>query len=109
MKRNYDYFDEEEDMTGKTRLTFRVIKGKPNRNLQDFAMIIDKECPEVQYNGRTHIRVTTGTPAEFKAFRDFCRQYLGNFPAESPYVYIPKSVLVQQPKEHKKKKSLFKG
>ena len=107
MKRN-DYLDEEEDMTGKTRLTFCIIKGKPNRNPQDFAMIIDKECPEVQYNGRTHIRVTTGTPREFKAFRDFCRHYLGDFPAEMPYVYIPKSVLVQQPKERKMKKSLFK-
>ena len=108
MKTNDDYLDEEEDMTGKTRLTFRIIKGKPNRNPQDFAMIINKECPEVQYKGRTHIRVTTGTPREFQAFRDFCRHYLGNFPAEMPYVYIPKSVLVQQPKERKIKKSLFK-
>ena len=108
MKTNDDYLDEEEDMTGKTRLTFRIIKGKPNRNPQDFAMIIDKECPEVQYKGRTHIRVTTGTPREFQAFRDFCRHYLGDFPAEMPYVYIPKSVLVQQPKERKIKKSLFK-
>lgn len=108
MKRNNDYLDEEEDMTGKTRLTFRIIKGKPNRNPQDFAMIIDKECPEVQYKGRTHIRVTTGTPREFQAFRDFCKHYLGDFPAEMPYVYIPKSVLVQQPKERKIKKSLFK-
>ena len=108
MKTNDDYLDEEEDMTGKTRLTFRIIKGKPNRNPQDFAMIINKECPEVQYKGRTHIRVTTGTPREFQAFRDFYRHYLGNFPAEMPYVYIPKSVLVQQPKERKIKKSLFK-
>ena len=108
MKTNDDYLDEEEDMTGKTRLTFRIIKGKPNRNPQDFAMVIDKECPEVQYKGRTHIRVTTGTPREFQAFRDFCRHYLGDFPAEMPYVYIPKSVLVQQPKERKIKKSLFK-
>ena len=105
MKRN-DYSDGE-DMTGKTRLTFCTIKGKPNRNPQDFALIIEKECSEVQYNGRTYIRVTTGTPAEFKAFRDFCKQYLGDFPAVNPYVYIPKSVLVQQPKKRKKKKSIF--
>ena len=42
MKTNDDYLDEEEDMTGKTRLTFRIIKGKPNRNPQDFAMIIQR-------------------------------------------------------------------
>ena len=32
---------------------------------------------------------------------DFCHNFLGDFPCKSPYVYIPKSVLVQQPKQKK--------
>ena len=113
MKQKYDYINEYEDeddevSENETRLTFRLIKGKPNKNPDDWSITIQQKCPEVQHNGRTCIRILCGTPAEFKAFKDFCHKYLGNFPAESPYVYIPKSVLVQQPKEKKRKKSLFK-
>ena len=116
MRRNYKYdyddeleLDEElQENKNETRLTFRLIKGKPNRDPSHFAMVIEDECKEVQYKGRTCVRVLCGSPAEFKAFKEFCHQYLGDFPAESPYVYIPKNVLVQQPKEKRRKKSLFK-
>ncbi len=92
----------------KTRLTFRLIKGKPNKNPDDWAITIQQKCPEVQHNGRTYIKIICLIPAEFKEFKEFCHNYLGDFPAKYPYVYIPKSVLVQQPKEGKRKKSLFK-
>ena len=106
--RNDGYYDEDEDMEGKTRLTFRIIKGKPNRNPQDFVLTINAECPEVQYEGRTCVRITTSSPAEFKAMCDFCKNFLGDFPSKSPYIYIPKRVLVQQPKTKKKQNKLFK-
>ena len=32
MKRNEDWFDKEDNLDGKTKLTFKIIKGKPNRN-----------------------------------------------------------------------------
>lgn len=108
MKRNENWFDEEENLEGKTKLTFKIIKGKPNQNPQDFALVINAECPEVQFEGQTCIRITTGSPAEFKAMSEFCHQYLGNFPAKSPYIYVPKRVLVQQPKV-RRNKSLFKN
>ena len=111
MRRKYDYAEEYEDdevSENETRLTFRLIKGKPNKNPSDWAITIQQKCPEVQFEGKTCIRILCGSPAEFNQFKDFCHKYLGDFPAKSPYVYIPKSVLFQQPKEKKKKKSLFK-
>ena len=108
---NTDYVDmleEDDDMEGKTRFTFKTIKGKPNKNPANFAMIWNDECPEVQFESQTCLRIRTGSPVEFRALSDFCHNFLGDFPCKSPYVYIPKSVLVQQSKQKKKKKSLFK-
>ena len=107
-KEDYNDLYDEEVSENETRLTFRLIKGKPNKNPDDCVITIQQKCPEVQHNGRTHLRILCGTPADFKVFNNFCHNYLGNFPAEFPYVYIPKSVLVQQPKEKKRKNSLFK-
>ena len=39
-----------DDMEGKTKLTFKTIKGKPNKNPDDFALVINQVCPEVQFN-----------------------------------------------------------
>lgn len=103
-KEDYDM----DDMEGKTKLTFKTIKGKPNKNPDDFALVINQVCPEVQFNGQTCLRILTGSPVEFRSFKDFCHKYLGDFPCKSPYIYIPKSVLVHQPKQKKHKKSLFK-
>ena len=110
--RNSNYVDwddeDDEDLKGKTRFTFKTIKGKPNKNPADFAMIWNEECPEVQFEGQTCFRLRTGSPAEFRALSEFCHNVLGDFPCKSPYVYIPKSVLVQQPKSKKPQKKLFK-
>ena len=114
MKENKKYYrdpeldDEDDDdiEEGYVSLRFCILKGKVNRNPGQFALNIKREyCTEVRYEGRDCIRVLNGSPAEFKAFSDFCKQYLGNFPAKSPYVYIPKEVIHQQPK----KKSLLKN
>ena len=110
--RNSNYVDwddeDDEDLKGKTRFTFKTIKGKPNKNPADFVMIWNEECPEVQFEGQTYFRLRTGSPAEFRALSEFCHNVLGDFPCKSPYVYIPKSVLVQQPKSKKPQKKLFK-
>ena len=41
--RNSNYVDwddeDDEDLKGKTRFTFKTIKGKPNKNPADFVMI----------------------------------------------------------------------
>ena len=104
-----DWDDEDdEDLKGKTRFTFKTIKGKPNKNPADFAMIWNEECPEVQFEGQTCFRLRAGSPVEFRALSEFCHNVLGDFPCKSPYVYIPKSVLVQQPKSKKHQKKLFK-
>lgn len=82
-----------------TRLVFKVIKGKPVKHPEkNGGLIISSECTEVQYNGHTHLRIKCPTPLEFKNFHEFLTQYIGTFPAEMPYIYIPKDVLVQQPK-----------
>lgn len=100
-----DEEDDEDD--GCVSLRFRILKGTVNRNPGQFALLIKEDyCTEVRYEGRECIRVLNGSPAEFKAFVDFCKQYLGDFPAKSPYVYIPKEVLMPR---KKKKKSLFKN
>lgn len=110
--RNSNYVDwddeDDEDLKGKTRFTFKTIKGKPNKNPADFAMIWNEECPEVQFEGQTCFRLRAGSPVEFRALSEFCHNVLGDFPCKSPYVYIPKSVLVQQPKSKKPQKKLFK-
>ena len=110
--RNSNYVDwddeDDEDLKGKTRFTFKIIKGKPNKNPADFAMIWNEECPEVQFEGQTCFRLRTDSPVEFRALSEFCHNVLGDFPCKSPYVYIPKSVLVQQPKSKKPQKKLFK-
>lgn len=100
-----DYADDEDDVLeeGQIRLKFRLIKGKVNRNPSDFALIINKTY--VTEDG-AFIRIVCGSPEEFNTFSNFCRQHLGNFPSKSPYIYIPKDVLVPQPL--KKNKSLFK-
>ena len=116
MKKNRKYYrdpeleneDDDDIEEGYVSLRFRILKGKVNRNPGQFVLNIKEEyCTEVRYEGRDCFRVLNGSPAEFKAFVDFCKQYLGDFPAKSPYVYIPKEVIMPQPK--KKKKSLFKN
>ena len=103
-KEDYDM----DNLEGKTKLTFKTIKGKPNKNPDDFALVINQKCPEVQFNGKTCLRIMTGSPVEFRRMKEFCQKYLGDFPCKAPYIYVPKSVLVQQPKQKKQKKSLFK-
>ncbi len=72
-----DTLEEDDDLEGKTRFTFKTIKGKPNKNPADFAMIWNDECPEVQFEGRTCLRIRTGSPVEFRALSDFCHNFFG--------------------------------
>ncbi len=69
-KEDYDM----DDMEGKTKLTFKTIKGKPNKNPDDFALVINQVCPEVQFNGQTCLRILTGSPVEFRSFKNFCHK-----------------------------------
>ena len=104
-----DYEDDDDILEeGEIRLKFRLIKSKVNRNPNDFALIIKEKyvTENVQFEGRSCVRILCSSPGEHKAFGEFCKTYLGDFPSKSPYVYIPKDVLMPQPQ--KKKKSLFK-
>lgn len=107
---NEEYDDEEDEKIyeEETRLVFRIIKGKVSKDAWKYPLILNQICPEVQYEGRTCLRVLTTSPVEFENTVKFFHDYLGDFPAKSPYIYIPKEVLVQKPKAPKKKKKLFK-